>query len=320
MADIRLQIKRKGSPPNSDWRVVLSRLDGAYSDNTLRSYRADTQVFVDWCGANNRVAFPATPATLSEFVETQSKVCSSSTLRRRLAALRKIHRLMGFNNPAEDEEVLIACRRAFRKNPSRPRQALGLNEPLKDQLLRACPDDLRGARDRALIATGYDTLCRRSELVALQVEDIQKHAYGGAQVLVRRSKNDPYGNGRTAYLSEQTLLLINNWLKISKVTRGPIFRSVRGTYVSKQGLYPDSVNRVLKRVAENAGCPRQMIENLSGHSMRIGAAQDMITDGMSLLPIMRAGGWRTVSVVARYTENADIMTIMKSRRPPSDRR
>jgi site-specific recombinase XerD len=297
------------------WRQILLRLDGAYAASTLRAYRADTQVFVDWCEAKHHVPFPATPATLAEFVDTQSTYCSSATIRRRLAAIRKLHRLMGYHNPAEDEAVLIAIRRAFRKNPSRPRQALGLNDGLKSQVLAACPKTLTGMRDKALIATGYDTLCRRSELVALRVEDICEHPGGGAEVLVRRSKNDPYGNGRTAFLSEETLKLLKAWLTKAEIRQGPIFRSIRGTTISKQELYPDSVNRILKHAAKAAGVPEQTIKKLSGHSMRIGAAQDMITDGMSLLPIMRAGGWRTVSVVARYTENADIMTIMKSRKP-----
>ncbi len=303
----------------SNWKEVIARLEGAYSPSTLRAYEADIQLFVDWSQLKKQRPFPTKPKLLADFINSQSKICSASTIRRRLAAIRKVHRLMGYNNPAEDENVLIACRRAFRRNPSRPRQALGLNESLKVKILSACPDNLTGARNRALIATGYDTLCRRSELVALQVEDINEHPSGGAQVLVRRSKNDPYGNGRIAYLSESTLSLLKSWLKRSKIKNGPIFRSINGTTISDRELYPDSVNRILKRCAKEAGCSNQVIQNLSGHSMRIGAAQDMITDGMSLLPIMRAGGWRTVSVVARYTENADIMTIMKSRKSSQHR-
>lgn len=296
------------------WEAALERLSGAYSEATLRAYRGDVQIFVDWCQSSKLCPFPAKGTTLAAFIDDEAKVSSSSTIRRRLAAIRKVHRLMGYHNPAEEEEVLIACRRAFRKNRSRPRQALGLNAGLKSRILAACPDTLAGARDKAIISTGYDTLCRRSELVALQVEDITTHPEGGAHIIVRRSKNDPYGNGRTAYLSEPTLRLIKTWLKKAKITRGTIFRSIRGATIAEQGLYPDSVNRILKRSAQNAGCSKDIIQKLSGHSMRIGAAQDMITDGMGILPIMRAGGWRTVHVVARYTENADIMAVMKSRR------
>ena len=79
-----------------------------------------------------------------------------------LAGIRKVHRLMRLPNPAEDEEVLLAMRRALRTKPRRPKQAYGLTKKLRDKLIAACPNDLLGIRNRALIAVGYDTLCRRS--------------------------------------------------------------------------------------------------------------------------------------------------------------
>jgi len=87
-------------------------------------------------------------------------------------------------------------RRALRAKRARPHQALGLTNDLRDQLIAACPNTLAGKRDRAMIALGYDTLCRRAELVALLLEDLRPPANGSAQILIRRSKNDPYGEGR----------------------------------------------------------------------------------------------------------------------------
>ncbi len=62
--------------------------------------------------------------------------------------------------------------------------------------------------------------------------------------------------------------------------------------------------------AERAGLSKEEVQKLSGHSMRIGAAQDMMTAGLDILPIMAAGGWKTTSVVARYTESADISPLL----------
>lgn len=81
----------------------------------------------------------------------------------------------------------------------------------------------------------------------------------------------------------------------------------------KKELHPYTVNRILKEAALRAGLPAETIEGLSGHSMRVGAAQDMIVSGHGILPIKRAGGWRTANVVSRYVENADLLKLFGRR-------
>ncbi len=78
------------------------------------------------------------------------------------------------------------------------------------------------------------------------------------------------------------------------------------------GLHPHSIGRIIKQAAQRAGFPIDEVKKLSGHSMRIGAAQDMVTAGLDILPIMAAGGWKTTNVVARYIENADLSPLLKS--------
>jgi integrase/recombinase XerD len=308
-------VTRSSSPNNlrpnpNNWKGALKRLDGAYSDATLRAYRADLKIFVAWCEKTSRRPFPATPETVAAFVTEQCERVASATIKRRLAAIRKIHLLMRFENPVQDEEVLLARRRAYRRRPARPRQALGLNRDLRDRLMKACRDSLMGKRNRALLAVGYDTLCRRSELVALRFEDIVPGSNGNAQILVRRSKSDPYGQGRMGFLSAKTLQIVREWKNAAGIKEGYIFRRVRSGRVQATSLHPFSVSRILKSLAIDAGLPDRTVQNLSGHSLRVGAAQDMITSGMSILPIMRAGGWKTIHVVARYLENADLELMM----------
>lgn len=107
-----------------DWRATLDRLSGAYSESTLRGYRADFAAFADWCGAGRHVALPASVATLVAFVEFEAARSAPATLKRRLAAIRKIHRLFRLADPVGDEEVAITVRRPCATNPagqSRPR-------------------------------------------------------------------------------------------------------------------------------------------------------------------------------------------------------
>jgi len=297
---------------NVNWRDTLMVLDGAYSDNTLRGYRADMDAFEKWGASTGVAVLPATPEAVAAFVTDQARMCSSATIKRRLAAIRKIHALLHLENPLTDEAVVIALRRIRRSKRERPRQALGLTKDIRDRLIAACTETLPGLRDRAMITLVYDTLCRRSELVGLKAEDLLRTPDGAAQILVRRSKNDPYGAGRLAYVSNRTLKQVDQWLAAAKIEVGPIVRAI-GTdgKVRRDALHPYSVTRILKQVATSAGLPPKTVANLSGHSMRVGAAQDMIAAGLGLLPIMQAGGWRTTNVVARYVENANLSALMR---------
>jgi site-specific recombinase XerD len=191
-----------------DWRKAIDRLQGAYSENTLRSYRGDFGLFDEWCRKSYRDALPASPETVAAFITHDAVKSSPSTLRRRLSGIRKVHGLLRLQSPVEDEEVQIAMRRALRSKPRRQKQAHGLTRKLRDQLLTACPDTLLGLRNRALIAVGYDTLCRRSELVWLRLEDLSPLEGSAMSILIRRAKNDPFGDGRLGYLTPATVQIL----------------------------------------------------------------------------------------------------------------
>lgn len=141
-------------------------------------------------------------------------------------AIRKIHRLCKLVDPTMDSEVDLAMRRIGRSQPSRPRQALGLTGNLCDALIAVCPNDLIGLRDKVLVTDGFDTLCRRGELVALSIGDFTRKDNGRYSVLVRRAKNDPEGAGRTAHLSTRTSQFVDEWLLAIGTDSGPLLRPV----------------------------------------------------------------------------------------------
>jgi|GEM_PF-6273100 len=170
-----------------DWEAALSRLEDAYAPATLRAYGSDFASFDRWCEGAGLSALPASPETVAAFVSHCARTLRANTVRRRLKGIRKVHRLLRLPNPCADEEVLIALRRAFRANGSRARQALGLTRQMKAQLLGVCdPTTLQGLRNMALVTLAYDLLCRRSELVALQIDDLVSCEDGGLTLLVRR--------------------------------------------------------------------------------------------------------------------------------------
>jgi integrase/recombinase XerD len=314
---------RRGARCASDWRAALERLEGAYAATTLRGYRADFAVFEAWCARAGETPLPASPEAVADFVADCAAGRSSptarvgdapATLKRRMSAIRKVHRLMRMTSPVEDEEVKTALRRAIRSKGSRQRQAHGLNIDLREELIDVCCETtLAGMRDRAMVAVGYDTLCRRSELVALRVCDLTRNADGGMTLVVRRSKADPLGEGRIAYLTPRSAQLLETWLEAAGIVEGALFRGLRRKQLGEEALDPSSVSRILKRLARRAAFDEALVAELSSHSMRIGAAQDMSTADFGLLALMAAGGWKTIAVVSRYVEKALVAHVGRTR-------
>ena len=145
-------------------------------------------------------------------------------------------------------------------------------------------------------------MLRRSELASLQVSDLLEEMGGGATLLVRRSKTDGEGSGEIVYLACDTVRLVRAWLARSGISEGRLFRSVAKSGQLGERLDPSQVPRIFKAMADRAGLPEALVQGLSGHSARVGAAQDMIAAGIELPAILQAGRWKSTAMVNRYGE------------------
>ena len=288
-----------------DWRSEFQRLDGAYAPSTMRSYVKDVEIFEEWCRETGMPPFPADVETVCRFLEAQAEGLAPSTVHRRLYAIRKVHRLLRLPDPTHDEDINIALRRVRRANAVRPKQAKGLTREYLDMFLAAEPETPLGLRNRALLSLGYDLLTRRAELVALRTEDLTWRADGTLRVLIRRSKSDPFGEGRIAFTSTRTRRLIDHWL----TWRGPyipwLFCPIYQGKALARPLGTTTVRDIVKQAGRNAGLDDFVVKDFSGHSMRVGAAQDLLTMGHDTAAIMRAGGWKSVNILGRYLEVAE---------------
>lgn len=271
----------------------------------MRGYRADVEVFETWCESNGRTAFPASVATVCDFLDDQGQKVAPASVRRRLYAIRKVHALLELTDPTHHEDINLSYRRINRFNAVRPKQAKALTRDYLERFLAAEPDTPLGLRNRAMLSLGYELLTRRSELIALRTSDIEKRADGTLRVLIRRSKADPFGAGRIAFTSRKTAALVCDWLD----WRGPeiqwLFCPIYRGHVLNRSLETTTVKRMIKTAARRAGLDQADIDAFSGHSLRVGAAQDLLTKGFDTAAIMRAGGWKSVGVLARYLEKAE---------------
>ena len=207
--------------------AYLEEARGAFSRNTERALRADVQVFTAWCRQHFREAFPASAATVVAFVDDMGRVKTPATVRRYVSSIATLHKALRQANPLDSASVRFALQRMHRLRGRRQAQVQGLTWPLRNRLLEAAGDRLIDVRNRALLAVGYDTLLRRSELVSLEVPDLLEEIDGTATVLVRSGKTDADGRGAMLYLARDTVQLVKTWLELGGVDGGRLFRSVR---------------------------------------------------------------------------------------------
>ncbi len=249
--------RRDAEFANGDWKAALGRMSGAYSANTIRSYRADFSIFAAWCKQEGHAPLPASPETVADFVTAQSESAAPATVNRRRASIAKIHHLLKLENPVRTEEVNLATRTMFRKKGRRQDQALGLTAALKHKIIDACPETPSGLRDRALIAVGYDTLCRRAELAQLLVDDLIIKTDGSGTILVRKAKSDQFGDGRLAYLSAEAIDHLKRWLHSADLTAGPIFRAIFSRRFNRGHFDPRSRGLECPEIPRQTSRPRR---------------------------------------------------------------
>ncbi len=275
--------------------------DGAFSANTERAVRADLAIYTAWCAEQGRPALPAGPDTIAAFVDAMAATRAPATVRRYVASIAVAHRAISRAEAVKSPAVKFALQRMHRGKGRRQAQALGLTWPIRQRLLEAAGDRLIDARNRALVAVAYDTLLRRSELAALQVSDLVVGKTGAATVLVRNGKTDAEGRGDVLYLVRDSMALVREWLVRSGVSEGRLFRSLSRGQLG-EALDQSQIPRIYKAMARRAGLEPETVERLSGHSTRVGAAQDMIACGVELPAILQAGRWKSPAMVNRYGE------------------
>ena len=275
---------------------------GAVSPNTEHALRADVKVFASWCRQREKETFPASPETLAAFVEEMTDTKTPATVRRYVSSIATLHKGLSHGNPRENATVRFALQRMHRRRGRRQAQVRGLTWPLRNRMLEGAGGRLIDSRNRALLAVAYDTLLRRSELVAVEAADVLEEIDGSATLLVRCGKTDQEGRGAVLYLARDTMLLVKLWLNGSGIKEGRLFRAVLKGGRVRGDLHPAQVPRIYKRMAMDAGLGAEIAESLAGHSTRIGAAQDMIACGIELPAILQSGRWTTTRMVQRYGE------------------
>ncbi len=275
--------------------------------STQRAYASDVAQFTAWCSQFGFQALPATPLAVLEFLSHEAtRGAKASTIARRLAAIRYAHKLAGIADPTDDEGLREGMRGIRRHIGTRPTQKAAATADILAALLMRTPDTLTGKRDRALLALGFAGAFRRSELVALNVEDLSEDP-DGLRVLVRRGKTDQEGQGFEKAIPAgrfiRPVAMLREWLDAAGITSGPLFRPVnKAGRVEAERLGPKTVERVVKHYCTAAGLDAS---TFGAHSLRAGYITTAAERGADLARIMDQSGHRDPRTVVGYIRRAN---------------
>jgi integrase len=322
---------------------LVAAASRAWSANTVRAFLSDLRLWDLWCRRSHVQTGAATSQTVAAYVRALSgqdvsteaaratEERSAATIGRYLVHIGWAYRMAGREDPTAAPLVRLELKAARKAVGTRQVQARAirfkgdvtdLDGPAAGvsliALIKACRKDMLGARDEALLRVAYDTGCRRSELVAIDVVHIDgPDGEGAGTLLIPKSKTDREGQGAHAYLSPATMRAIDRWRDKGGIDKGPLFRRVETYFdgavrsVGPGALHPGTIGIIYKRLVRQAFAKKLLgamgetelerwVASVSSHSIRVGVAQDNFAAGESLPAIMQSYRWRDPNTVMRY--------------------
>jgi integrase len=282
------------------------------SANTRRAYAFDWIDFERWCVEAQRRPLPALPDTVSLYAVHLARAGRlPSTIQRRAAAIAARHLAAGSASPVTPDvrEVLAGVGRKLGTAPVHAKAALSVEELRK--LLASCPDDGRGARDRAVLVLGFASALRRSELVSIDLASVD-FVRQGLCLRLGRSKTDQDGAGAELGISRGRhrvtcpVRVLEGWLRERGRWPGPLFcRLSPGGAILRERMSDATVAAVVKAAAARAGLDPS---KYGGHSLRAGLATAAAGAGADTLAIMRRTRHKTLAMVERYVRHGSLFS------------
>lgn len=275
---------------------------------TVHAYQGDVLVFEAWCRQYGFRSLPASPDAVAGFLAHEARPGqATSTIGRRCAAIRYAHKLAGLPDPTDNEAVRSAMKGIRRTVGTAPKQKAAATADVLTAMLMRTPGTLTGKRDRASLALGFAGAFRRSELAALDVEDLREDE-DGLRVMVRRSKTDQEGRGFEKAIPHgrfiKPVALVREWLDGAKIEEGPVFRPVSrsGRVRGVERLTDRTIAKLVKQYADAAGLDAS---TFGANSLRAGYITTAAERGADLARIMDQSGHRDPRTVVGYIRRAN---------------
>ena len=277
---------------------------------TKRVYQSDWLIFENWCLRRQYQATNATPEIVSMFIASQFKDgLHPSTLNRRLAAIQFAYSCLEKESQTKNTIVratLKGARRDKNAPPTKSKKA-ALASIVKDMVLLCPSNSLRDIRDRAILLLSFAGAFRRSELVAINFDDISFNSKG-MDIKINRSKTDQEGKSdfKVILPSKDKLYCpitaVKKWIKVAKINDGSLFRGItKSNLVLRKRLSVNVIYYLIKRCAFQLGYP---LEDFSPHSLRAGFVTSAYENKALLTKIMEQAHMKSMQTAQRYIRHA----------------
>ena len=299
----------------SDTEAILARARALASRSkateTLRSYRTAWTQWCAWCELMGYQPLGGDTLAVGMFLAHLSRTKSLATARTRLAAVGTAHRIAGVPLDTKAGPIANVLEGFKREQGVKPlKQATPLLVEVLERFLSVYAKDTTAhRRDKALVLIGFASALRRSEIVALDLEDVE-FVPQGVVLHLRRSKTDQHGKGELIAIHRGTnsefcaVTALERWIDLRGRKSGPLFtRLHKGGRMTDERLRPQAVSLVLKRAVEASGLNP---DTFSGHSLRAGLATSAALAGADLKDIMAQPRHRSHDIALRYIRRAEI--------------
>ena len=282
---------------------------------TLRAYKTDWAHYARWCAATGFTPVPADPATVGAYLASLAETHAPTTIRRRLSAIGKMHRFNDLPWNPGHRDIQAPLRGVLSEHGRPVKKAAALTLDMLRRLVATCDRGNRGRRDRALLLIGFAAALRRSELVALRVEDVTPAAGGGLRLHIRRAKTDKAGEGaevglpRGKHAETCPVRAFDDWQAVAKRKAGLLFRRIGAEgRIRETALTPDAVRRILARRIAAAGLRLDGCERMSAHALRVGFITEAYGQGVRDEDIMRHTRHRDLRTMRGYVRRAGLLS------------
>jgi site-specific recombinase XerD len=271
--------------------------------NTQRAYTTDLNHYRQWCAATGEPIVPVSPEILCQYLAHVAETDKWATIQRRLATIRKLHLLQGADFPAKDQHVVTVLEGIRRTIGSRQRQAPAFDlADLRIVLKGLDMDNPQELRDKVVLLVGFAGAFRRSELVALNLEQCQFQDEE-AIISLSRSKTNQYAEAEEKALFAHAdpdlcpVHTLKRWLALRPATGPLLVRFRKGVRpgnlrLTDERLSDKSVDNIVKQYLGKA---------FSAHSLRASFVTIAKLNGADDLEVMQQTKHKTSAMIQRYT-------------------
>lgn len=279
--------------------------------NTMRAYDSDWRQFEEWCWQRALEPLPALPEAVATWLAALAQSGrADSTIARQLAAIAWRHRQAGEVAPQHRDprgviaDTLAGIRREHRARPTNKKSAI-LATDLTRMIAAVEGQGSRAIRDRAVMTLGLAAALRRSELVALQLADLEL-VREGLKLTIRHSKTDQEGQGQIIAVPSGKILKpvtrLNAWLTVRGGAAGPLFYGTDAQgRMTNRAMSDRAVARIVQRYAEKVGLDPTAI---GAHSLRSGFLTEAARSGASLSKMQEVSRQKKIEVLLGYVRDA----------------